>query len=51
MIRREYKELKLFLAIAIAIAATWQGKNNLAFFVSQSSGQQCAASWLLPKCQ
>ncbi|MGL5879916.1 MAG: hypothetical protein ACRC2V_19340 [Xenococcaceae cyanobacterium] len=50
MIRREYKTLKLFLALTIAIAITWQGKNNLAWFASGVSGQQCTPTWLLLKC-
>jgi hypothetical protein len=51
MINRDYKALKLFLVIIISLVATWQGKNNLAWFVSQVSKKDCSISWLLIKCQ
>jgi hypothetical protein len=51
MIRREYKSLKLFVVIVIAILSTWQGKRNLTWFLSQVSGQECSATWLLIQCK
>ena len=51
MIRREYKSLKLFVIILVALLSTWQGKRNLAWFASQVSNQDCSVSLLLIKCK
>ena len=51
MIRREYKNLKLFLVVAISLLATEQGKNNLAWFASQVTEKDCSANWILIECQ
>lgn len=51
MIRREYKNLKLFLVVVISLLATWQGKNNLAWFASQVTEKDCFANWMLIECQ
>ena len=51
MIRREYKSLKLFVVIVLALVSVWQGKRNLAWFIGQISSQDCSANWLLIECE
>jgi hypothetical protein len=51
MINREYKTLKFFLVLTISLLATWQGKNNFAWFASKISNQDCSANWLFIQCQ
>ena len=51
MIHREYKSLKLFIVIMIALLSVWQGKRNLSGFVGQVSAQDCSANWFLVECE